>query len=153
MRIVSVFSAASDAVTSIVKSIEPAASHVYLQSKGPGHYVAWIYARYEPGQAHCNDLYVGGFTYSAVIGCPYLVAFGGADISPRFRGKGLGSLFHDLRLKDATESGFAAAICTVREGNAPQERIMDKFGWRKANSFVKKNRIAIWTKELNERLG
>ena len=74
-------------------------------------------------------LSIAHFELSCVPGCTSAVIFSGAYVGLSLRRAGLGKTLHKLRLDACREAGYTLALCTVNKDNAPQNKIMDSFGW------------------------
>jgi len=57
------------------------------------------------------------------------------SIPKELRGSGVGTRFHELRLREALDSGYKYLLCTVRSDNPPQLAIMKKFYWKELDRF------------------
>lgn len=85
-------------------------------------------------------------------GCNQLIVSNHAFIKKEFRGRGIGTKTHELRLQMAKSLGYDAIICTVKSDNIAQKRILDKSNWVKVFSFMNsetENYIDIYIKDLN----
>lgn len=60
------------------------------------------------------------------------------------RGKGAGSWAHQERLKRFKKEGYTYALCTVREDNAIQRRILEKNSWAKLAEYKNSYGETIW---------
>lgn len=56
-------------------------------------------------------------------------------IHPLNRGKGLGTKAHADRIEKAKLEGFRYLICSVRNNNKAQLKILRKFGWKELTEF------------------
>lgn len=84
-------------------------------------------------------------------GCSQVCVSNNAFVYEAFRGKGLGSKNHKLRLKRMKELGYDAAIATVVKGNVREEKILMANGWREVFEFKSKvtgNYVGLWTRTL-----
>lgn len=59
----------------------------------------------------------------------------GVFIFESHRGKGAGSWAHQERLQRWKKEGHVFALCTVREDNAVQRRILEKNSWAKLAEY------------------
>jgi RimJ/RimL family protein N-acetyltransferase len=84
-------------------------------------------------------------------GSPQVAVSHAVFIYPEYRGTGKGSVNHVLRLQRLKAMGYNYVICTVRKGNAPQEHLMEKFGWTKLAGFkssATEHDVVIYGKEI-----
>lgn len=80
---------------------------------------------------------IGGFyELNPFPGCNQLVVSNHSWLSPKHRGKGLGTKIHIQRLAQIRILGYDYALCTVRADNAPQVRILEKCGWKLLDAFT-----------------
>jgi len=96
--------------------------------------------------------------------CCAMVVFSGARIHEDIRGKGLGKLWHQFRLRVAELSKYTVAICTIitnprwvgtkkehEQGFTFQEQLLRGFGWTENRHIYNKNsgnNVALFTKIL-----
>lgn len=84
-------------------------------------------------------------------GSPQVAVSHGVFIYGEFRGTGKGTINHILRLKRLKNMGYNYVICTVRDGNAPQEHTMESHGWTKLAGFKSSatdHNVSIYGKEI-----
>lgn len=77
---------------------------------------------------------VATFGMTPMWGNQLVVWVSDAFVAKEFRGRGVGSLLHELRLRAAQDAGVRLLLCTVHRGNLPQEAIMKKYGWEETSS-------------------
>ncbi len=98
------------------------------------------------------------FTLTFFPSCKHMVVFEKVNIEPEFRGLGLGELLHMLRLAVVRViPSVAWAMCTAREENIPQCKILQKFGWQKkevvmeyewVEGGMRNYVVALWMKKV-----
>ena len=67
--------------------------------------------------------------------CGPLAVFAHIFLPVELRGKGIGRRAHADRLQKAIEAGYKYAVCTVREDNLPERRILEHFKWQMLTTF------------------
>jgi predicted N-acetyltransferase YhbS len=97
-----------------------------------------------------QDKVVYRFRATVMPGCANVLLFSHVELDEALRGGGLGRELHRLRLAAATQAGAAVCLCTCVTGNAPQEAILRRFGWRPQAEFtsVRGNPIRLWSVTL-----
>lgn len=96
---------------------------------------------------------VGHFDLEPMPRCPKVAISHSLEINSEHRGKGFGRLAMEQRLQLAKSLGFQVIICTVREGNTAQERIMSRFNFRRITFFdnpTTDHRVGLWYKNIND---
>ena len=86
-----------------------------------------------------------------MVGCNGIVVSRKVSIGEKYRGKGYGTMFCELRESIGRKMDYSVIMCTVVYGNEPQEKIMRKRGWFISNIFLNRktgNRVAIYYKSL-----
>lgn len=68
-------------------------------------------------------------------GCNQIVVSNHAFIYPKYRGKGLGTKNHELRLERAKVLGYDYIMCTVISTNTAELAILNKSGFKKLDEF------------------
>jgi hypothetical protein len=108
-----------------------------------------------PAGASCrvlqNGTEVSRFSMTCVPGCSAVVIFHGIEVNSVFRGKGLGSLLHEMRLLSAEYAGRQLALATTRVDNPPQNATMQKFNWAQAAKFKSEltgNQVYLWMRSI-----
>lgn len=89
---------------------------------------------------------VGKFSISFLPGCRDVLVFHAVVVDPQWRGRGIGSYLHDVRLRIARAYGAKTVLCTVLSGNSAEKAIIRNAGWRVAiqvNAMVE-----MWSREL-----
>lgn len=97
-----------------------------------------------------NDL-ITKFKLEPLSGCYGICVSKHVVISDKYRGKGLGCHFLNLRESIALDFGYSAMICSVVLGNHPQQKILDKNGWQVLTEFDNKrtnHRVRLYYKKL-----
>jgi GNAT superfamily N-acetyltransferase len=103
---------------------------------------------------------ISSFTITFIQGSRHLVVFEQVKVAPVFQGKGLGDLLHKMRLGIARSTEAKIALCTCREENIPQVKILKNNGWVKV-MVVKETEwvhdlgdreylVGLWRKELRQ---
>lgn len=67
--------------------------------------------------------------------CPAMCIFRNVKVHEEYRGKGIGTLYHQIRLQHARNLGYSVAFATIDLKNEPQFKIMQKFDWVVVNSI------------------
>lgn len=80
----------------------------------------------------------GFYELNPFPGCNQIVVSNHSFIEKDKRGQGLGTSDHKHRLMHIKEVGYDYAICTVREDNLPQLKILARFGWKQLDKFFNK---------------
>jgi predicted acetyltransferase len=83
--------------------------------------------------------------------CRHICVFIDAQVEESFRGTGLGTILNKVRLELAKASGYSLALCTVREDNPAQNRIMKKNMWRiieTLNEYTEGAKVYLYSKTL-----
>lgn len=73
----------------------------------------------------------------------------GVEVEGVARGRGLGSAMCLLRELAAVEAGVTLMLATVRDDNAAEIQVLDKFGWKRLlqNSTT---HCSLWGKQLSQ---
>ena len=80
-------------------------------------------------------------------GCNQIVISNHSWIAKDKRGKGIGSEEHKNRLEKIDSLGYDYVICTCKESNIPQRKILEKNGWKLLDSFLNReteNRVLLY---------
>jgi len=85
-----------------------------------------------------DDTLITNFTLEAMGGCNGVCISRRVEIMPQYRGKGYGGMLCQFREKLGRYFGYSAMMCSVVDGNIPQEKIMFKNGWAIISSFHNK---------------
>lgn len=96
---------------------------------------------------------IGSYELSPMPGCSVVGISHGLTIEPSHRGKGYGRSAMEDRIRQAVASGFQVLVCTVREGNEPEERILQKFQFKVVSHFDNPrsgNRVRLWIKNITD---
>lgn len=96
---------------------------------------------------------VGYYELDPMPGCSRVGISHGLQIFDNFRGRGFGTWAMGERLKKAKELGYEVLIATVVEGNVAEERILEKFKWRRVtvfNNLKTGHTVNLWMKHLND---
>jgi hypothetical protein len=94
---------------------------------------------------------VSQFIIEPMGGCRGVCVSKKVSIEPQFRGMGYGTTLCQFREKLAMYFDYSAMICSVVDGNIPQEKIMLNNGWSVISSFHNKrtgNQVNIFLKKL-----
>ena len=98
-----------------------------------------------------NHTPLGRCSYRVLPGCGPVIITHGSEIYPDFRGQGWGTKLHKARLAAFYDAEFRVALCTVRQDNEPERRILQRFGWVEGVKFFNpqtRHDVSMWTKEL-----
>jgi GNAT superfamily N-acetyltransferase len=104
----------------------------------------WIAFHKNDQDAH--GTLVAGQEITEMPGSDSVVIFYYVNVTPEFRGKGIGGLLHQMRLEIARDVGAKTALCTVNDGNVAEIAILLKAGWRK--EFEVSPSASLWRKSL-----
>ena len=94
---------------------------------------------------------VGFFELNPFPGCNQIVVSNHSFIRKNLRGNGLGSTEHGNRLSLIKELGYNYSLCTVKDCNVPQIKILEKFGWKLLDTFFNEeteSKIRIYGKNI-----
>lgn len=94
---------------------------------------------------------VGFYELNPFPGCNQICVSNHALIYAEERGKGLGQIQHQERLRKAEELGYDFIICSVRADNVVEITILKKNGWIMSHEFVSRetgNTVQIWGRAL-----
>lgn len=69
-------------------------------------------------------------------GCSQVVVSHGAFMLQEHRNKGYATSEHLIAMRQMRILNYDYALCTVREDNSPQHKILDKAGWRLFDRFT-----------------
>lgn len=89
---------------------------------------------------------------SYMPGCNYIAISHDSHVDVNFRGRGIGELLHDFRIKWAEYTKCTVIVCTSQLINKPQRNLLAKKGWLDAFTFKgnDKRTIAFSIKPLNK---
>ncbi len=94
----------------------------------------------------------GGFyELNPFPGCNQIVISNHSFVPKEARGKGLGSREHSDRLKKIESLGYDYALCTVKEENIAQIKILENNLWKHLDTFFNKeteNTIRIYGRSI-----
>lgn len=76
------------------------------------------------------------FSLSELPGCCGVVVSHGTWIKPEYRAMGIGKELSKIKMDIARYWGYTLMICTDRNDNTPQRRILKNNGWETVDSFV-----------------
>jgi len=92
----------------------------------------------------------GGFyELNPFPGCNQIVISNHSFVPKQARGKGIGTRDHSDRLEQIESLGYDYAICTVKEDNIPQIKILEKNYWKHLDTFTNReteNTVRIYGK-------
>ena len=96
---------------------------------------------------------VGFYEINAFPGNNQICVSNHAFILPQHRKLGYGDFFHKERLQKMRELGYNLALCTVKNDNHPQKKILCNNGWQRndESSFLNKetgNECELWSIQL-----
>ena len=95
---------------------------------------------------------VTSFVIEPMAGCNGIALFRAVEIRDKYRGKGYGIHFLNLREKIALDFGYGVAMCTIIDTNEPQTKIMQRSGWKKLYKFTNprtNNPVSMYFKKLS----
>ena len=93
----------------------------------------------------------GSYQIVDLPGCSQVAVSIHSFIFKNRRGMGLGREAHQMRLREIAKLGYDYVVCTVRDGNIPEIKILQKFGWCLLDTFVSSStdhRIRLYGKKL-----
>jgi hypothetical protein len=82
-----------------------------------------------------DDEKIATFSMTELPGCCGVCVSHYSHIIEQFRGKGLGTLLCGIRKDIAKTMNYSCLLCTDVDDNLPQQRILDKHGWKKIHNF------------------
>lgn len=102
---------------------------------------------------------MGSFFLEPLPGNGHVLVSCHSWIHETYRGKGLGSRLHKMRLDAAKAAGANAMMCTVRADNEAELALMRKFGWEQTWEYVATwveggsqreadHKVQVWLKRL-----
>jgi hypothetical protein len=80
-----------------------------------------------------NNSYSGRISYwymKELHKCCAVVVSCGVSVSSYYQNRGFGTLLNNLRIEIAKRMGYSLMMCTDREKNVPQRKILAKNGWK-----------------------
>ena len=80
----------------------------------------------------------GFYELNPFPGCNQIVVSNHSFVHPDKRGGGVGTKEHTYRLMHIKELGYDYAICTVRENNIKQIKILQRHDWKQLDKFFNK---------------
>lgn len=69
--------------------------------------------------------------------CGVCISYNSAVLFP-YRQKGIGTILHKMRIEIAKKLDFTVMMCTDREANSPQKKILQDNGWKSIDQFKNK---------------
>lgn len=96
---------------------------------------------------------ISHFGLVPMINCCGIVVSTHVQVASRFRNKGLGTLLNKFRIDLAKELGYGCVICTDVLHNLPQQKVLEKNGWKLIHQFENPrtyNQVAIHAINLRE---
>jgi len=82
---------------------------------------------------------ISKFYLTNVPNCCGAIISHGVYVSYGMQNKGIGKVIHKCRLEIMRRLEFSCAICMDVKNNKPQEKILEKFGWKNLHTFRNKN--------------
>lgn len=98
-----------------------------------------------------DNMPISSFCLMQMPGCCGICISYNSLIFPKYQGKGIGTLLNQFRIDIADYLGYTTLLCTDREENIPQKKILAKNGWKDVHSFVNKrtnNLVNITIKDI-----
>lgn len=77
----------------------------------------------------------GYYEFNQFPGCAQLIVSNHAFITKDQRGKGFGQKQQLAKLEFAAQLGYNCIICTVKQSNVAEKRILSKNGWKHVHTF------------------
>ncbi len=93
----------------------------------------------------------GFFELNPFPGCNQIAVSNHAFVHKALRGKGIGKTEHQKRLDLIKTLGYDYSMCTVKETNIPQIKILEGAGWKHLDTFLStetENTIRIYGKVI-----
>ena len=94
------------------------------------------------------------YSLAGLPGCPAVAISHYAYVNPEHRGKGVGQLRHEERLRIAEVAGCGLIICTVNSTNDVEKHILSKNGWDHLTTFRNEHQdswVELWGKTLDKK--
>lgn len=88
-----------------------------------------LFELYEKAGDGCCWPLVAKWTIAVFPGSPYTAISLSAEVTEKYRGKGLGTAIHGLRLSLLELAGFSRVVCVVKKDNEPQVKILRHHEW------------------------
>jgi hypothetical protein len=76
------------------------------------------------------------FHLSEVAELPGVIFSGGAWVTPKYTKRGIGSLLNKIRIEIGRSCGASLLLCTARQDNTPQRKVLIKNGWQHLMKFT-----------------
>ena len=76
---------------------------------------------------------IAAFSMTGLPGCCGVCVSHYSHVANRFQGKGLGTLLCGIRKDIAKTMRYSCLLCTDVDDNLPQQRILDRHGWKKSS--------------------
>ena len=109
------------------------------------------YNQYPDLPDYVGNFLVASFSMDVFPGCCAYAASYETNVTPRFRGKGIGTALQEVKAKLAKEAGFTHMLATCKKDNITQISILEKAGWEKLHDCVNKrtnNQLILWIKDV-----
>lgn len=93
----------------------------------------------------------GFFELNPFPGCNQIVISNHSWVHPKHRGQGLGHKEHQARLTEIERLGYDYILCTCKESNIAQIKILEKHGWTYLSKFKNReteNTVFLYGKEV-----
>ena len=78
---------------------------------------------------------IATFSMTGLPGCCGVCVSHYSRVANQFQGKGLGKLLCGIRKDIAKTMRYSCLLCTDVDDNLPQQRILDRHGWKKVHNF------------------
>lgn len=84
---------------------------------------------------HRNKL-IAGFRLESMPGCLGICVSSDSYITKQNRNKGIGTILNQFRIELARALDYGMLICTSYALNEPQQKILEKNGWKEIDNFI-----------------
>ncbi len=98
-----------------------------------------------------DNMPISQFKLVQMPGCCGICISYNSIVFPKYQGKGIGTLLNQFRIDIADYLGYTTLLCTDREENAPQKKILTNNGWKDVHRFTNKrtgNLVNITIKDI-----
>lgn len=79
---------------------------------------------------------ISTFRLEPMINCCGILISTAVEVTPSYRGRGLGTILNNLRIDIARFLGYGVLLCTDIANNEYQRKILNKNGWKDIFKFV-----------------
>ena len=85
-----------------------------------------------------NNINISNFTLIQLPGCCGVCVSTRCWVKETYRNKGLNTLLNNFRMEIAKYLGYTVLLCTDKEDNKAQKRVLEKNNWKQIDQFKNK---------------